>query len=68
MSHQSLVTDHAIMATTTPGHNRARISQSPQTKVVVPAQHYTLFSLVLGEILGEHLIPEFHLTFNSDRG
>jgi hypothetical protein len=38
-----------------------------QTVVVVPAQHYTLFPLALGQILREHAIPEFHLTINSGK-
>ena len=39
----------------------------PLTVVVVPAQHYTLFPLALGQILREHAIPEFHLTINSGK-
>ena len=39
----------------------------PQTKVIVPAQHYTHFPLALGQILREHAIPEFHLTINSGK-
>ena len=31
----------------------------------IPAQHYIIFSLALGQTLRKHAIPEFHPTVNS---
>jgi phosphatidylinositol glycan class T len=31
----------------------------------IPAQHYSIFPLALGQILREHAIPDFHLTIKS---
>jgi hypothetical protein len=36
-------------------------------RLLLPAQHYSIFPLALGQILREHAIPEFHLTINSGK-